>query len=200
MDAGSSGITVGTLIPAVLETPIDTSRPGLARAIVSEDVRGQGSQRVLVPRGSRLIGEYQSDVRSGQNRVLVNWTQLIRPDGLTLRLASPAADAMGGAGIPGRVNGFFLSRFFDGALQTALTLGGNLVSRRGGNTVIVGVPAGATNPLAGQSLVSNSDNRRKITVKPGTTFNVFVARELDLAGTTPMTGAVPPGTSPPVQQ
>ncbi|MFC7536515.1 TrbI/VirB10 family protein [Sphingomonas sp. GCM10030256] len=182
VDTGSSGIAVGTLIPAVLETPIDTSRPGLARAIVSEDVRAQGSRRVLVPRGSRLIGEYQSAVRSGQNRVLVNWTQLIRPDGLTIRMASPAADSMGGAGIPGRVNGFFLSRFFNAALQTALNVGGNLVSRRGGNTVIVGVPGDASNLVAAQDLISGDNNRRKITVRQGTVFNVFVARELDLSG------------------
>jgi type IV secretion system protein VirB10 len=205
LDAGSSGIIVGTLIPAVLETPIDTSRPGLARAIVSQDVRAQRSRRVLIPRGSRLIGEYQSDVRSGQNRVLVNWTQLIRPDGLTIRLASPAADPMGGAGIPGRVNSFFLSRFFNGALQTALTLGGNLVSRRGGNTVIVGLPSGATNVIAGQDLISGGNSRRKITVRQGTIFNVFVARELDFSGSaapvpTTATSSSTPPSAPAIQQ
>ena len=59
----SAEIPIGTLIPAVLETPIDTSRPGFARAIVTRDARGIDGQRVIVPRGSRLIGEYQSDVR-----------------------------------------------------------------------------------------------------------------------------------------
>jgi type IV secretion system protein VirB10 len=197
VDTASSGITVGTMIPAVLETPVDTSRPGLARARVTEDVRAQGSRRVLIPRGSRLIGEYQSDVRSGQNRVLVNWTQLIRPDGLTVRLASPAADSLGGAGIPGRVNSFFLSRFFNAALQTALTLGGNLVSERGGNTVIVGLPGGGSNVTTGQDVISGGSNRRKITVKHGTTFHVFVARELDFSGSAaPATNAVTSTPSP----
>ena len=180
----SAEIPIGTLIPAVLETPIDTSRPGLARAIVARDARGLDGQRVLVPRGSRLIGEYQSDVRSGQNRVLVNWTRLIRPDGAAVRLGVPSADEMGAAGIPGQYHSYFLKRFVNAALQTALSVGGNLVGNSAGNTVVVGLPSslGAAAGQGGQGLFS-SDIRPKITVKPGTLFNVFVAREIDLSGT-----------------
>lgn len=180
----SAEIPIGTLIPAVLETPIDTSRPGLARAIVARDTRGLDGQRVLVPRGSRLIGEYQSDVRSGQNRVLVNWTRLIRPDGAAIRLGVPSADETGAAGIPGQYHSYFLKRFFNAALQTAMTVGGSLITNNAANTVVVGLPnsLGATGQ-SGQGLFS-TDIRPKITVKPGTLFNVFVARELDLSGTT----------------
>lgn len=180
----SAEIPVGTLIPAVLETPIDTSRPGLARAIVARDTRGNDGQRVLVPRGSRLIGEYQSDVRSGQNRVLVNWTRLIRPDGVSIRLGVPSADENGAAGIPGQYHSYFLKRFVNAALQTAMSVGGNLVGRSAGNTVVVGLPnaIGSTVGQSGQGLFS-TEVRPKITVKPGTLFNVFVAKELDLSGT-----------------
>jgi type IV secretion system protein VirB10 len=178
----STSITAGTLIPAVLETPIDTAKPGLVRAVVSQDTRGSDGRKVLVPRGSRLIGEYQSDIRPGQDRVLVNWTRLIRPDGLAITLTSPAADAMGGAGIPGRVNSFFLARFFDAALQTALTVAGNLVARPATNTVIVGLPnAGAPGAVA-QAVAPTNERRPKIKVKQGTVFNVFVARDLDVPG------------------
>ena len=58
-------VAQGTLIPAVLETAFNSTRPGLARAIVSRDVRGFDGTRILIPRGSRLIGEYRSDVASG---------------------------------------------------------------------------------------------------------------------------------------
>ena len=181
LDSGGGELPIGTLIPAVLETPIDTSRPGQVRAIVSQDARSQDGQKVLVPRGSRLIGEYQSDVRSGQNRVLVNWTRLIRPDGNSVRLGSPSADSMGGAGIPGQRHGFFLTRFFNAALQTALGIGGNLVGGRDNNTVIVGLPGGVSS--ATQGLIATESPRPKITVKPGTLFNVFVNREVDFSGT-----------------
>lgn len=181
IDSAASEIPLGTLIPAVLETPIDTSRPGFARAIVSLNALGADGRRVVVPRGSRLIGEYRSDVRAGQSRVLVNWTRLVFPDGNIVRLGVPAADALGGAGIPGRVHGFFLTRFLGSAIQTALSVGGNLLGGRSGNTVIVGVPNGGPPAMVGQGLVGSDDRRPKITVKQGTLFNVFVSRDVDFA-------------------
>ena len=126
------GTTVpqGTLIPAVLETALDSTRPGFARAIVSRDVRGFDGSRVLIPRGSRLIGEYRSDVQPGQHRALVNWTRLIRPDGVTIAIGSPAADTLGGGGIRANVNSHFFARFAGAILQSVLDVGVNLAGRR----------------------------------------------------------------------
>jgi type IV secretion system protein VirB10 len=140
---------------------------------------------VLVPKGSRLIGEYQSEVRSGQNRVLVTWARLIRPDGVAISLSSPAADRLGGSGVPGRVNTFFLERFAGAVLQSALAVGVNLASRPGNGSVIVGLPAGQVSNVVGQGLIPD-DLRPKITVKQGAALNVFVARDLDFSGTPPV--------------
>ncbi|AXJ97105.1 type IV secretion system protein B10 [Sphingomonas sp. FARSPH] len=170
----------GTMIPAVMETPIDTARPGLVRAIVSSDTRGFDGRRILVPRGARLVGEYQAFVQSGQNRVLVNWTRLIRPDGVTIALSSPAADALGGAGVPGKVHSYFLKRFGAALLQSAMTVGVNLASRPGNGSVIVGLPSAQIGNTIGQGLLPN-DIRPKITVKQGAEINVFVARDLDFS-------------------
>lgn len=173
---------VGTIIPAVLETPIDTARPGLVRAAVSRDTRGFDGRRVLVPGGSRLIGEYQADVRANQNRVLVTWTRLIRPDGVTIQLGSPASDVQGGAGVPGRLHSYFFQRFASAVLQSALTVGVNLASRPGNNSVIVGLPGTTVNNVLGQNLPSQNSIQPKITVKQGAAVNVFVARDLDFSG------------------
>ncbi len=173
-------VPIGTLIPIALETPIDTARPGLVRAIASRDTRGFDGRRILIPRGSRFIGEYQADVRSGQNRVLVTWTRLIRPDGVTIRLGSPAADELGGSGVPGKVNSFFFQRFAGAVLQSALTVGVNLASRPRAGSVVVGIPTGPISSI-GQGLIPN-DYRPKITVKQGAALNVFVARDLDFSG------------------
>lgn len=174
-------VPTGTLIRAVLETPIDTSRPGLARALVSKDTRGFNGQRILIPRGSRLIGEYASEVSTGQIKVLVNWIQLARPDGTTIRLDSPAADAMGGAGVPGHVNTFFFERFFNAMLQTALTVGPSLLVSNDAD-VVVGLPGSTIGAVAGQGGLVGQRSQPKITVKQGIAFNVFVARDLDFSG------------------
>uniref|UniRef100_UPI000EB565F3 TrbI/VirB10 family protein n=1 Tax=Croceibacterium ferulae TaxID=1854641 RepID=UPI000EB565F3 len=104
-------VTQGTMIPAVLETAINTDVPGFARAVVSQDVRSFDGTRILVPRSSRLIGQYQSGLQAGQRRAYVIWTRLIRPDGVSVALASPASAFDGSGGLPGKVDSHFFQRF-----------------------------------------------------------------------------------------
>jgi type IV secretion system protein VirB10 len=96
--AGATGsrstLTKGTLIPAILETPIDAARPGLVRAIVSSDVRSSDGSQVLVARSSRLIGEYRSEGSGAQKRATVIWTRLTRPNGASQDLPASGQGAL----------------------------------------------------------------------------------------------------------
>ena len=168
----------GTLIPAVLETALDSTRPGFARAIVSRDVRGFDGSRVLIPRGSRLIGEYRSETSPGQKRALVNWTRLIRPDGVTVAIASPAGDPLGRGGIRARVNSHFFERFAGAILQSALDLGVNLAAGAAGGTVVV-VPGTIQQATGATQIVQPSQITPTLTVRQGTSISIFVARDLD---------------------
>jgi type IV secretion system protein VirB10 len=174
------GTTVaqGTLIPAILETALDSTRPGLARAIVSRDVRGFDGSRVLIPRGSRLIGEYRSEVAPGQRRALVNWVRLIRPDGVTMAIGSPAADTLGRSGIKAKVDSHFFERFAGAILQSALDIGVNLASRAGNGTTII-LPGTAQ---AATQIVQPAQITPTLKVKPGTSISIFAARDLDFSG------------------
>ncbi len=164
----------GTLIPAVLETALDSTRPGQARALVSRDVRGFDGSRVLIPRGSRLYGEYRADLAPGQNRALVQWTRLVRPDGVTIAIDSPAADALGRAGIRGKVDSHFLERFGGALLQSSLDLGVALAAQSAGNGSLLLLPRG------GQAISGVGQQvRPTLTVRQGVRVTVFVARDLD---------------------
>ena len=167
----------GTLIPAVLESALDSTRAGPVRALVSGDVRGFDGSRILIPRGSRLFGDYRADLQPGQNRALINWTRLVRPDGVAI--GSPASDPLGRAGVRGKVNSHFLERFGAAILQSSLDIGVNLASRLGtGNSaVVVGLP-GASQALA-QPLTQGAQIRPTLRVRQGTALSVFVARDLD---------------------
>ena len=162
----------GTLIPAVLETALDSTRPGLARAIVSRDIRGFDGSRILVPRGSRLIGEYGSQIEGGQNRMLVNWIRLIRPDGATVAIGSPAADTLGRGGIRASVNSHFFERFAGAILQSALDVGVNLASRSVDSSVLILPGTQSFRPQPTQI-------RPTLRVKAATSISIFVARDLD---------------------
>ena len=172
----STTVTQGTLIPAVLETALNSTRPGLARAVVSRDVRGFDGSRVLIPRGSRLIGEYRSEVTPGQNRALINWTRLIRPDGATISIGSQAGDPLGRGGVRARVNSHFWERFAGAILQTALDIGVNLAASEAGGTVVV-IPGAVTQGTS--QLVPQQQITPTLTVRQGTSISIVVARDLD---------------------
>lgn len=179
----SSTIPQGTIIAATLETPLNSDRPGLARAIVGQDVRGFDGTRVLIPRGSRLIGEFKADNSAGKRRVMVTWNRLIRPDGVAIRIASPATDAMGAAGIAGRVDTHALEKLAGAVLQSALTLGVNVATAevsRGGTAVYLGL--GGAGQSVGQQLVPGTNRPATVKVKEGAAIAVLVARDLDFAG------------------
>lgn len=170
----------GTLIPAVLETALDSTRAGNVRAIVSRDIRGFDGSRVLIPRGSRLIGVYQTDLAAGQNRALVEWTRLVRPDGVTIALASPAGDLQGRTGIRGRVDSHFIERFGSALLQTTLNIGAGAAARNlgGDGGVVVALPGSGANVGAAADA-----NRFQPTLRTeaGARVTVLVARDLEFA-------------------
>ena len=177
----STTVPQGTLIPAVLETALDSTRPGPARALVTRDVRGFDGTKILIPRGSRLIGEYKADLEPGQNRALVIWTRLVRPDGATIDLGSPSADPLGRVGIKGKVNSHFLERFGSALLQTALGVGAGYATGLAGNNNNVAVLAlgGGATGGAGSALGAGDTIKRTLRVKQGVAVSVFVAKDLD---------------------
>lgn len=168
----STTVAQGTMIPAVLETAFNSTSPGLARAIVSRDVRGFDGEKVLVPRGSRLIGEYQSNVALGQNRALITWTRLIRPDGTTIALASPSTDTLGRGGVRASVNTHFWERFGNALLRTTLDVGTGIAMRAATGPMIVAVPGSANSVQPPQYVPT-------LSIKAGTSISVFVGRDLE---------------------
>lgn len=169
-------VAQGTLIPAVLETAIDTDVPGYARAIVAVDVRSFDGTRVLVPRSSRLVGQYKSGLQAGQRRVYVIWTRLIRPDGVAVALGSPGTDYAGESGLGGKVDTHFFERFGSAMLLTVLS-GLSTIGSGTTNVVIAGGGQSAAAAAVGQT----GQIGPTIHVHPGEPIRVFTARDLDFA-------------------
>ncbi|WP_419825553.1 TrbI/VirB10 family protein [Sphingomonas sp.] len=175
-------VTQGTLIPAVLETAIDTDLPGYARALVSRDVKSFDGAHVLIPRSSRLIGQYKSGLAAGQRRAYVIWTRLIRPDGASVALGSPAVDMAGTSGLAGKVDDHFMKRFSSAALLTVI---GGLSAIGNASVVLSG---------GGQSAASVAAQRDTaipptIRVAQGQPIRVFTAKDLDFSGVPTVTAS-----------
>ncbi|MEO0642397.1 MAG: TrbI/VirB10 family protein [Pseudomonadota bacterium] len=166
----STTVTKGTLIPAVLETAINTDVPGYVRAVVSQDVRSFDGTKVLIPRSSRLIGQYQSGVQQGQKRAYVIWEEVITPEGVVVRIGSPAVAFDGTTGLEGKVNSHFFKRF--GSAMLLSVIGGLGASLSGGSTVLLG---------GAQTAIPDADISPTIRVKMGEPVRVFTARNLDFS-------------------
>jgi type IV secretion system protein VirB10 len=186
----SNVVTEGTVIAAVLETALNSDLPGYVRAVVTRDVKGFDGKKVLIPRGARLIGQYKSGVALGQSRTFVIWTRLIRPDGATIELSSPATDGVGRGGLEGDVNTHFFERFGGAILLTLLNIGGAAVTDSSDTSIVIASTRAGVD--AGSSAISSSMNiSPTVTVPQGSPVRVFVSQDLDFS----TVGPVKPGVS-----
>ena len=175
-------VMAGTLIPASLVTGINSDLPGTIVAQVTQPVYDTVTgQYVLIPQGSRLIGRYQSEVSFGQNRALVTWDRIIFPDGASIQISAPGADAQGFAGLTDRVDHHWDRVFLAAGLATILGIGAEL----GDDTsdIADAVRDGFTDSVsqAGQRVVDRNLNiQPTIRVRPGWPVRVVVTRDLIL--------------------
>ena len=171
-------VTQGTLIPAILETAIDTNVPGYVRAVVSQDVRSFDGTKVLVPRSSRLIGQYQSGLQNGQKRAYVIWTRLIRPDGASVNLASPAVGFDGTTGLAGKVSGASFFKRFGSAMLLSVVGGVGSLATGGAAGVLIG---GASSSAAATAAQQDGQRGPTVRVRQGEPIRIFTARDLDFS-------------------
>lgn len=196
------GMTIaqGKIIDATLETAIVSDLPSPLRAIVSRDVYSESGRNVLIPKGSRLIGTYNTSISTGQNRLMIVWTRLIRPDGIDIQIGSPTVDRLGRGGLEGFLDNKFSEIFSAAILTSALTIAGavavdNILPNEQQQSTTT-TPEGnqTTNSSASQAasreaLTNLSDTGKDVVgklininptvyVDQGTPFNVFVNKDL----------------------
>lgn len=188
-------IPEGTMIPGILETAIVSDLPGQVRATVSQDVHSFDGRRILIPTGTRLIGEYQSEITRGQKRIFVIWTRLIRNDGVTVRLNSIGADSLGRSGLTGRVDNKYRERFGSAILLSIVGAGASYLTGFGsgqafGNDNDDAQDAEALaretiaktfSDMANQALSENLRIPPTISVSQGERIFVYVRQDLDFS-------------------
>ena len=187
----STLIAQGAIMTGVLETALDSDLPGFARAVVSRDVRGFDGSKVLIPRGSHVIGQYQSAVAQGQTRAFVIWTRIIWPDGASIQIGSPGTDTLGRAGLQGSVNTHFLERFSGAILLSVIYAGITSLARQPTTQVVIGSSQEAVN--TGLSALVPTAIPPTIKVRQGAPIRIFVARDLDFQA---VQGVAPQGVAP----
>jgi type IV secretion system protein VirB10 len=179
-------IKAGTVIPTVLITGINSDLPGQVVGQVRENVYDTVSGNyLLIPQGSRVIAAYDSMVAWGQERVLVCWNRVIRPDGTSITLdCMPGVDLAGYAGFADDVDNHWW-RIISGAALSSL-LAATAQRSQGDVTTYqpsvsqawAGNAAGQINQAGQQITARNLQIQPTITVRPGFSVNVLVSKDI----------------------
>ena len=185
-------LQAGAVIPAALITGIRSDLPGQITAQVTENVYDSPTGRILlVPQGTRLLGQYDNGVGFGQRRVLLAWNRLIMPDGRSIVLErQPGADAEGYAGLEDGVDYHWGELFKAAALSTLLSIGANTGSSGDESDLLSAIRDGASDSIGqtGRQIVQRQLNiAPTLTIRPGFPVRVIVTRDLVLEpyGATP---------------
>lgn len=177
----------GAFIDCALQTRLDTTVPGMTACVVTRNIYSDNGKVLLIERGSKVQGEYQSNMRQGMARIFVLWNRITTPNGVMIPLDSPGTDQLGGAGIPGYVDNHFWERF-GGALMLSLvddvargiTSQGN--SSSDGSQFNFTSTGDATQNMAAEALRNTINIPPTLYRNQGGQVGIYVARDLDFSG------------------
>jgi type IV secretion system protein VirB10 len=108
---GWERIHEGTFIEAVLVTQLSGEFPGPVLAMVSAPLYSADRQRVLIPRGARVVGTAQAVQDRDQTRLAVAFHRLLLPDGSWVDLQFTGLNQVGESALRDQVNRHYLSTF-----------------------------------------------------------------------------------------
>ncbi|USI74535.1 conjugal transfer protein TraI [Sphingomonas morindae] len=183
--ASPNVLQAGAVIPAALITGIRSDLPGQVTAQVTENVYDSPTGRILlVPQGTRVVGQYDNGVGFGQRRVLLVWMRLIFPNGRSIVLErQPGADAEGYAGLEDGVDHHWWDLAKAAGLSTLLSVGAQAGTSGQDSDLVRALRQGASDGISqtGRQVVGRQlDIAPTLTIRPGFPVRVLVTRDLVL--------------------
>lgn len=182
----------GTYIRCVLETRVVTDVPGFTSCIVTEPVYSINGRRLLLPKGSKVLGSYGSSAVGGE-RVAVVWDRITTPTGLDINMSSPGVDNLGSSGHPGHYDAHWPQRITSALLISMLSDAFKYAGAKHGpqqvdisNGTVVQSPyesntAKAMERLANMALDKSMARQPTVTINQGEVVNVYVAQDVDFS-------------------
>lgn len=185
----------GTYIRCVLETRIVTDVPGYTSCLVTEPVYSFNGRKLLLPKGSKVLGAYSSGPKG--RRIAVVWDRIITPTGIDVDMSSkpnPGIDNLGGAGLPGhydahwgsRISAALLISMLSDAFKYEAAEHGPTTSSIAAGGVVVQEPfesntARTVQNLADMAVREAANRPPTVTINQGTVIYVYVARDVDFS-------------------
>ncbi len=175
----------GTVIETVLMNRLDGSFAGPVMCLVSSDVYSHDRQHVLIPAGTKAIGEAQKVNAFGQDRLAVFFHRIIMPDGYSESLDQfKGLDQQGATALHDKVNNHYLKIF--GASLAVGVLGG--IAEVGTGTVFTASAIDQARQGLGEGLAMSGERildrflnlMPTITIREGARVKIYLSNDLVL--------------------
>lgn len=102
----------GTILEGVLMNRLDGSFVGPVECLLNDNVYSHDRQHLLIPAGTKILGEAKKVEALGQTRLAVAFHRLIMPDGFSVSLDQfQGLDQIGDTGLRDKVNNHYLRIF-----------------------------------------------------------------------------------------
>jgi type IV secretion system protein VirB10 len=182
----------GTYIRCVLETRIITDIPGFTSCVVTEPVYSFTGKRLLLPKGSKVMGKY--DMEPDGPRVAVIWDRIVTPNGIDVNMASPGIDNLGGSGHPGHYSAHWGNRIGGALLISLMSDAFKYEAAKHGprnttisNGTVTETPfesntAATVQQIANQAVKRAANRPATVSINQGTILAIYVAKDVDFAG------------------
>lgn len=175
----------GTILEAVLTNRLEGSFTGPVNCQVTTDVYSTDHQHLLIPKGSRILGEAREIADRDQQRLAVTFHRLIMPSGYSVSLERVLGlDQAGATGLKDKVNNHYVATF-----GTSIALG-LLAGLSGFGTGSVFTADGADMYRQGVANQLGRDSTRildrrlnafpTITIREGTRVKILLSADLAL--------------------
>lgn len=179
-------LSKGTVIECILESRVDTTVPGMTSCVIPRDIYSMNGRVKLVEKGTKAIGEYQGSVANGLARIFMLWTELRTPHGVSVQLNSPAADALGAAGMGGYVDYHWWKRFGNALLFSMISDGFQYAintanSNNNNGDVTYENTEDGMNEIIREAMRQSGDIPPTLIKNQGERVSIFVARDLDFS-------------------
>ncbi|WP_417625184.1 TrbI/VirB10 family protein, partial [Paremcibacter congregatus] len=178
-------VMAGNIIPSSLITGLNSDLPGFLIAQVRHNVYDSVTGRhLLIPQGTRILGEYSSSVTYGQNRALVVWNRLIYPNGRSILLdGMPGVDLSGASGFKDKVDRHFWQLMGSAILGSLVATGADAAKGDDPNSILNNALSGTatTADQTIQQIIKKQLNvQPTIEIRPGYRFNIVVLADMIL--------------------
>ncbi|XER92968.1 TrbI/VirB10 family protein (plasmid) [Campylobacter fetus] len=181
-------IKAGWNIPAVLITGVNSELPGQILAQITQNVYDTATGKyLLIPQGTKVVGDYSNNVIYGQSRLLVAWNKIIFPNGDTLNIGNMQGASMDGyTGFEDQVDNHYFRIFGSAFLLSSITAGIALSDNSQGNQTetardkAIGQAIQQMGQVASEMIRKNMNISPTLIIRPGYKFNIFVTKDIVL--------------------